>query len=109
MSKSFKIKKCGNIQYITLERIDEGYQYDILKKEIKSKYHFEDNKRDKRKYNKHTFIDNVLIDGGIIENTKINYNQALKEVFKMYNIPSDARYVELDEIVKETKPFILLI
>ena len=36
MSKSYKIKKCGNIQYITLERIDEGYQYDILKKVLKS-------------------------------------------------------------------------
>ena len=45
----------------------------------------------------------------IIENTKISYNDALKEVFKIYDIPSDARYIELNEIVRESKPFILLI
>ena len=109
MSKSYKIKKCGNIQYITLERIDEGYQYDILKKVLKSNYYLEGKKRDKIKYNRYTFIDTVLVDGGIIENTKISYNDALKEVFKIYDIPSDARYIELNEIVRESKPFILLI
>lgn len=109
MSKSYKIKKCGNIQYITLERIDEGYQYDILKKVLKSNYYLEGKKRDKRKYNRYTFIDTVLVDGGMIENTKISYNDALKEVFKIYDIPSDARYIELNEIVRESKPFILLI
>ena len=55
-----------------------------------------DNKKSEIDWDKLEEINPDIIGWIKIENTKINYNQALKEVFKMYNIPSDARYVELD-------------
>lgn len=75
MSKNYKLKS-GN--YLKIDKTDEGYEYSL----------YEECKR--------------LIDGGILENPKLNDIEALKEVLEMFNIPTDIEYQELDEEIEES-------
>lgn len=75
MSKNYKLKS-GN--YLKIDKTDEGYEYSL----------YEECKR--------------LIDGGILENPKLNDVEVLKEVLEMFNIPTDIGYKELDEEIEES-------
>ncbi len=75
MAKNYKLKS-GN--YIKIDRTDEGYEYSL----------YEECKR--------------LIDGGILENLNLNENEILREILKIFDIPIDIEYQELDEEIEES-------
>ncbi len=75
MSQNYKLQT-GN--HIKIDKTDEGYEYSL----------YEECKK--------------LIDGGILENPNLDEKEALKEVFKMFDIPVNIEYKELDEEIEET-------
>lgn len=74
MSKNYQLKN-GN--YLKIEKSDTGYEYSLYDK-----------------YKK-------LIDGGILENYKLNDIEILEEVLKILNIPICIEYKELVEEIEE--------
>lgn len=75
MLKNYKLKS-GN--YLKIEKNDIGYEYTL----------YEECKK--------------LVDGGILENVKLNENQAFKEILKIFRIPTDIEYQEIDEEIEES-------
>lgn len=110
MSKSFELKRAGNIKYITIERINEGFEYSLFKKVLRTKYFNSSQSQttNNKSYNKYTYEDILVVDDGIIENPRLSYKEALKEILKIHNLPLNTRYIELDKEIKAIGHFLLI-
>lgn len=106
MSKSYELKNRKDIKYIKIDRTNEGFQYYLYKegiREIIDEVTKKINSKRKKKSKYHLYEEyRKLVDGGILENPNLNDYEALKEILKMFNMPIDIEYEELDVEIEET-------